>query len=501
MIFQITASIAGFVIPMLVMSKYGIEVFGFSTSIISIVAGINILEIGLGSGFIQALFKPIMNNNSFEINYLLTNAKKYFVKSGIFILVGTFIVAVAYSTSSTSEIGFFELFFLAATLLFGAVFELVIIGKYRVLLTSDEKVGTLVNVQTGALIISSAVRIILMTLGFGVVIMQLIATVVYLLRVVIIKIIVAKKYPQLTFNLKVDSAHANTQKIENSAVILHNVSILVILNIPFLLLIMMTDLKTTSEFAVYAIVFYAVASILFATFSQAAVASFGKIAAKKDKNELISSFKVYEFIFSIILFSVYVSVLTLIQHFVFLYTNNNATPLAYLPLVAALFACAGVIYSFRVPMVTLIQADGHFKQTRGSVIIELVILVSTSIIGVKMFGIYGVFVGMILSAVYRAIHLIWYGNKKIIIQSSLLTVKRLLFNFAFGVIIYWVISYIQAPKIDSWLKFVGLALLQGTIILILFTAFNLIIEKEMFSELKKLFITTMMKSSKKPDVS
>ena len=480
--FQITATIVGFIIPMFVLKIYGAEVFGFSTSVMAVVGGINLLEIGLGAGLIQALYKPIHEKKINQVNGILAHAQSYYLKSGAIVFISSIVIALVYSLTNKQGVDFITLLSLSVTLLLGSVFEYLIIGKYRVLLTADEKVGVLVNIQTIALFISSTVRISMMFLGFGVVLMQIVATAVYILRAVIIAAYVKRKYPHSTF-----SGAKSDVRIENSSVVLHNISNLVVLNTPFLLLLIFTDLSTTSVYAVYAIVFNAVSSILYSMFSQAAVASFGKVAASGDKDSLRASFNLFEFIFSIVLFVVYITTSSLIIDFANLYYPGiKALPFA-LPLISVLITVAGILFSFRYPLVTLVQADGHFKETKKSVVIEMFLMVSISMMGVVAFGIYGVFIGMIVSAGYRAIHLIWYVNIKILQQSALNSIRRLLVNSIAAVIVLIYLNNNNIFDIKGWFELIFCGIIQAIIILVIFIIANFSIEPKMFKALAALF--------------
>ena len=470
-IFQITATIVGFVIPMFVMKQYGAEIFGFSTSVMAVVGGINLLEIGLGSGLMQALFKPLHTDDGFQVNALLSRTKSFYNKTGLVIFLSAIVIAFGYSLSNSKASSFMELFLLALTLLSGSVFEYIFIGRFRVLLTSDEKVGILINIQSGALLIASTLRIVLMMLGFGVVLMQLIATSVYALRAFIIMIYVKRKYPQVSYNTKKSEI-----KIESNSVIFHNISNLVVLNAPFLLLLLFTDLGTTSVFAVYAIVFNAISSILYATFSQASVASFGKVAINPDLKPLKESFSIFEFVFNIILFSAFVITSSLIIDFVKLYSAGITSVNFFIPFIPILFTIFGIIFAFRYTFITLVQATGHFKETRTSVIIEMVLMVAASAIGVFLFKIYGVFIGMILSAIFRAIHLLWYVNIRILKQSVFLSVKRLCINFAISVPILWFFNTNHLFQINGWVQLILFGAIQGVGIFVIYFIVNIVFE-------------------------
>jgi len=478
-LFQITATFAGFITPMLILNIYGAAMFGFSTSVMAVVGGINLLEIGLGSGLMQALFRPLHDGNVPQINGLLARAKRYYNHSGMLILLGAALVAVVYSLNHGSS-SFFELFFLALTLLFGSALEYIFIGRFRVLLTADEKVGVLLNIQTGALVLSSAIRIVLMSLGVGIVIMQLIATAVYLLRAIFVAFYVHRKYPQVSFQ-----GERSTVQIENTSVFWHNISNLVVLNAPFLLLLLLTEKVTTSIFAIYAIVYSAISSILYAVFSHAVVAGFGKVVAKGDRNALRKQFDLYEFVFTICLFVAFVTTTSMIRDFVKIYSAGISNVNFFLPYITLLFTIWGLLFSLRYPLIALLQADGHFKQTKNSVVIEMLLMIVFSFIGVLLYGLNGVFIGMIISAAYRAVHLIWYVNKKILQRKLTTSIRRLAVNTLLALPIMWYFDGHKLFKIDGWVQLLLYGVVQAFLFLAVFTLANLLCEWRMVKQLRQ----------------
>lgn len=453
--------------------------FGFSTSVMAVVGGINLLEIGLGSGLMQALFKPLHDGNTAQVNGLLARAKRYYNQSGLLILLGAAMVSVVYSLNH-GDTSFFELFFLAATLLFGSALEYIFIGRFRVLLTADEKVGVLLNIQTGSLLLASAIRVAMMFLGYGIVLMQVVATAVYALRAVLIAFYVRKKYPQVSYH-----GERSTVRIENTSVFWHNISNLVVLNAPFLLLLLLTEKVTTSIFAIYAIVYSAISSILYAVFSQAVVAGFGKVAAKGDRNALRTQYDLYEFVFTICMFVAFVTTTSMIQDFVRIYSAGTSDVNFFLPYIALLFTIWGLLFSLRYPLIALLQADGHFKQTKNSVVIEMLLMIVFSLIGVLLYGLYGVFIGMILSAIMRALHLIWYVNKKILQRKLTSSIRRLAVNTLLALPILWYFDGHRLFKIDGWLQLLLYGVVQALLFLAVFALVNLLCEWRMIKQLRQ----------------
>ncbi len=88
------------------------------------------------------------------------------------------------------------------------------------------------------------------------------------------------------------------------------------------------------------------------------------------------------------------------------------------PWLAMLFVIVGVANTIRIPSNTLINAAGHFRETKNRAIIEAVINLVSSIIFVQFLGVEGVLIGGLCSYAYRTCDLILYTSKEILKKFS-----------------------------------------------------------------------------------
>ena len=384
-------------------------------------------------------------------------------------------------------------------MLAGACCEYVFIGRYRVLLTADEKIGVLINFQTGALILSSLIRIFMMLKGFSIIEMQLAATFIYVLRVILIRLYIKKKYPTADYKHQ----QLDTQKIDNYAVVVHNISNIAVINIPFIMLYLFTNLKVVSIYAVYALIFNAIYSILSNVFMQAAVASFGKITAQEDQKSLNKSSDSFQFLYIIAMSGFYLSASILILPFVKLYTNGVANINYYNPILVILLTAYGFIYALRVPALTIVYASGRFKDTvKGaavemilSIVLSIVFMVTFEYIGQTVyklhgFGLYGLFIGFIISAFYRTVDLIIYANHKILLIKSRLILKRILINVLLVIATSLLLNQFSKNISHNWASLIIFGGLLAAISFILVLIINLIFHPKKVKDL-----TNILKSA------
>ena len=90
---QIIILVIGIMIPRLVIVSYGSETNGLISSISTIITYLSLLEAGIGAATIQALYKPVSENNRDGINSILSATHQYYKKTGIIYL--SFVCGIA----------------------------------------------------------------------------------------------------------------------------------------------------------------------------------------------------------------------------------------------------------------------------------------------------------------------------------------------------------------------------------------------------------------------
>ena len=142
-----------------------------------------------------------------------------------------------------------------------------------------------------------------------------------------------------------------------------------------------------------------------------------------------------EFLFFTASFCCYTALFVCIIPFMKIYTIGF-TDINYVDKnLAILFLLIEVCKVAKPVMNTVVTVTGHFKQTTNRAIIETLINLIASLIGVYYLRIYGVLIGTILALLYRTNDFIIYANKVIMDRKPFKTYKRLLLNIVLMVII------------------------------------------------------------------
>ncbi|WP_107923017.1 lipopolysaccharide biosynthesis protein [Lysinibacillus parviboronicapiens] len=420
---QIVTAAINFILPRLFMTTYGSASNGLISSIKQFLSYLKIIEAGVGNASIAALYKPLSLRDKEQINGILSATNHFYRRSGIIFTMLVALLAIFYPLVVGDEVNPRTALYLVLILGISGMWEYFFIGKYLVLLTADQKSYVIFRIQAILLIASTILAITFITLGFSIVVVIAWSSVLLLLDIVFLRRYVKIKYCYFNISVKPD-----TQAIKAKwDALIHQIASLVVFNTPFILITIFLGLAEVSVFTVYNLVFNAV-TLFVSAFSGAMLAAFGDILVKEDRDELHKYFQQFETVFYAAVAFCYTCTAILILPFMTIYTAGVEDVNYIRPWLAMLFVIVGVANTIRIPSNTLINAAGHFRETKNRAIIEAVINLVSSIIFVQFLGVEGVLIGGLCSYAYRTCDLILYTSKEILKNSALHTVKKITRN-------------------------------------------------------------------------
>ena len=199
-LYQMVLMLAGFITPRIMLKYYGSEINGLVSSINQFITYFNLVEAGLSSAAIYALYKPLAENDHKAINGVVTAAKKFYTQSGYIFVSLTIGLAVLYPWYVKSEaISPLNISLLRLILGVNGALEFFTLSKYRVLLSADQKtyvisLASIIHVTVNTLII-----VILAKLRVNIVILRFVALLSIFLRSLILMIYVKSKYKFINY--------------------------------------------------------------------------------------------------------------------------------------------------------------------------------------------------------------------------------------------------------------------------------------------------------------
>lgn len=475
---QFVTLVAGILIPRFIILQYGSEINGLASSVGQIVNYAALLEAGLGTASIHALYAPLAQNDRKSINAICSSTRLFFNKVGIYFTLAVLAISVIYPFFAKGETEKFTIAILILVIASTNIFEYFIHAKYRVLLTADQRLYIIGYSRSIGLVLQTIVKLALIFVGANVILVYLVSSVVLLLRVIFVHIYVKKRYPWVNFFVEPDNAALSQRK----ALVWHQLAGLVVNNTSSIVIstAVPSGLSLASIFSVYSMVINNIYNLITGAFSNGVVASFGQAKSLYDEQKFHKMYRDYEFGYYIVAAVIYGAMASVLLPFIKLYTESadiNYTNLS----IALLFVTVGILNATRVPGSMLINAAGHFSQTKNRAIIEAVINVVFMIILVYPLKIEGVLIASILSFLYRVPDIILYVNKHILKSSPLLSIRRSIRMWICSAISALLISNcLMPPSIDSWLLWLLWGGISVVITAMITLLINLIAEKNVF---------------------
>lgn len=458
-------------IPKLYIDYFGSEVNGLIFSVAGIFVYINLLEAGIGAASIQALYKPISERNQKKINGILSATDTYYKKAGIYFLACLSIVIFLYPLLIETPISFFTIVMVILLSGISSFLSFFIQGKYNVLLHADNKFYILTTISTVSNLLSNIIRIVLIIQGYDVITVQATFALVSILQLLAVHRYVKKRYPEVSFKAVPDNL-AISQK---SSVMVHQIAGVIFANTDVLIISAFLGLKEASVYMIYNMIFMQ-AGFLPNILATSLTAGLGQLYTENQK-KFKSIYNFFEVYYIAIACSVLTTAYLLILPFLEIYTAN-VEDIEYLDAyLAVLFFVVNILSAVRWPSVLLVTITGHFSQTKVSAIIEMVLNIVLSLSLVFYWGVYGVLFASLVALLFRTADIILYTNRQILVQSSWITFRRLLYNVFFTLVIIYIFAGIEL-SFDSYLEFVLIGGVLLFVLTVLYCVVNSIFEKD-----------------------
>lgn len=474
-----------FIIPILIIRKFGSEVNGLVSSITQFVAYISLLELGIGPVIKFALFKPLTENNKKEISSILGASVKFFRKLSYIFAIYIIILCFFYPNTIKNFSNWYVVS-LILIIAFGRISEYFFGMTYNLFLQADQKNYVANYTISITYILNIILILLLLKFNCSIHMVYLVTALTYAIRPVLLKVYFKKKY-NYQINKKTD------YKIPQQwDCLVHHIASIVQNNTDVLILTIFNNLINVSIYSVYYMVTSGIRTII-QSFTTGIDALFGKIMAGENDYEIKDKFEQYIFSFYTITTAILSCTLILIIPFITLYTRNITDANYIQPLFAYLMVFAEFSYVSRYPYSNIVFAKGHFKQTSNFSILEPIINIILSMILVIKFGLIGVAIGTFVSMFIRTIGFMVYGSKNILKISVWHSFKYYIISFLEISLIFVIHLLIGNILVDSYFKWI----LMGLISFVTISAMILIINSLIFKEPSKKVLKKIFKRVKK----
>lgn len=422
LMYELVAAVCGFILPYLILSRFGSDYNGITSSITQFLGYISLMRAGIGGVTRAALYKPLADRDTKAISAVVNATDRFLKKVSLIFAASLFVFAAVYPIFVKED--FDWLFSFTLVLILGiSTFAQYFFGlTFQFLLNADQRQCVTSFVQIGTTILNTIVAAIMIWMGASIHMVKLGSAVVFSLNPLIINLYARKKY-------KIDKSVApnNEALAQRWDCFGLQVANFVNTNTDMFILTVFTNVYEVSVYTVYYMVTNGIRKILL-TFVNSLGAAFGNMFAKKEDELLHKNLRLYEQLTFAITNFLFPVTAVMILSFVNIYTKK-VTDVDYIrPVFAYVLIIATMFSAYRIPYQSIVEAVGHFRETRNGAFFEAAMNIVVSIVMVKIFGLTGVAIGTLCATVFRTFQYAIYMSKHLIKRSLWPLIKRLILS-------------------------------------------------------------------------
>lgn len=431
LVYQFSSLSVGLILPRYYIEIFGSTYNGLNQTITQVMSLLAIFQYGIAAASIQAMFKPIAENDDSGVAAIYRVSGQEYRRMGYYFLLAITPIVFIYPIFVISQVSYWIVvsFFIFRAI--SSAMEYFFQAKYSILLIAHNKSFAIYIINTILLFVGFGFHLTVLFTIQNILLYQFIAVIITFLRLGILTLYIRKKFSYLSStDIKQHKDNRNSVKIKNRKdVLISELAGLVIDSTDLIVLSIFASLLDASIYSVYNFVLIGLSGFL-SSAREAVIAGLGK-KFHENKEAFVSKIKTFESIYLLIAFVLYSVAILMFKPFILLYTKGMDAEYFY-PLLPLLFVIPRILTSLRIPSIVGINISGDFKQVKRYAIIEAIINLTLSLILVKIWGIYGVLMATIIAAVYRTPVLINYTYKHILKKSPAV---------AFFKIVPWMIMF------------------------------------------------------------
>lgn len=457
---QFVSVICGLILPRLILSTLGSQYNGLTSSITQFLSCAVLLRSGIGGATRAALYKPMAEEDHDEINAIVKATDIFMKKIGIILAGAIVLFATIYPLLVKNEFDWFFTFSLFIIIGASTFAESFFGITYLIVLQADQRLWVTSLLKCICYIANTSIGAILLLNGCSIHAVKSVSALVYVAYPIILGAYVRRKY-KIDRNVKPN----NKAIAQRWDAFWQQVAIFVTTNTDVMVLTAFTNMLEVSVYAVYNMVFDGLRRVLNA-FSNGLEAAFGNMIAKKEAKLLRENVAIVETVIYGISSFIYTCAALLIFGFVSVYTKGVNDVNYIRPAFAYVIILASFFNGVRIPYQLVVQAAGHYKQTKKGAIVEPIINLTLSIVLVFKYGLIGVAMGTLAATLFRTIQYSVYMSKNIVKRNPFIVVYRIVVSFLEYALTVVIIHAIKLNPPENYLAWINNAIITAVVCLI-----------------------------------
>ncbi len=477
---RVVIMILGLIMPRVLITSFGSEVNGLLSTVTQIFTYLALLEAGIGTSTVNALYKPLINNNCGQVNEVVTEARRYYRKVSLVYAGSIVIFAIIYPFLANSALDKFLIFKIIILQGAASFLNYYFSAVYSQLLVADGRKYVLENIHFVSYILQTVGKIVLIYLGFDVIVVQIMALIMSIIRIPVLKVYARRKYVWLDFKTMPKQRYLKERK----AFVVHEFATIIFHNTDVFLVSAFSGFVSASIYTVYNMIYSSLYSLLTTVNS-----GLGFVLGKKmqrTNEELRGTYDIYNSLYIAATFVLFTTAALLTKPFLTLYTVGINDASYIMPGLTLLFVVINLLSGVRSISSSLITVSGHADKTKIRSLIEAGINLAVSLILGYFIGIYGILLGTIVALLYRSNDIIIYANRKILKRSPLHNYVGILINIAAAIGVYC-LTYIWNPIIDNYFSLLLYAIFFVIMCSIIYSVIAIATNVKAYSPYLKIF--------------
>lgn len=454
LLFQVVTVVCGFILPRFILKSYGSAYNGIVNSVNQFLSCVVLLRAGIGGVTRAALYRSLESGDR-QATGAIVKATELFMRkiAGIFSVL-LLVFAAVYPLFVAEQFDWFFSFSLVIILGISVVVQYYFGISNQILLHADQRLYVYNVLQILCTIANTALTIALINMGSSIHIAKLGSAVAFSVSPIVMHLYVRRKY-RLDRKVKPDLT-AIGQRWDAFA---HQLTAFIQNNTALVVLTVFTDLLQVSVYSVYNLVISGINQLVMSCTS-AVESLLGSVLAQKDRKKLSRVFSGYEWVLNTLCCVIFSCAAILIVPFVMVYTKDVVDADYSRPLLGTLMCLSAALSCMRLPYQNIIEAAGHFKQTKLDAWIEAGISLGLSVTLVFWLGAEGVVTAVITALLYRTIRYALYASKYLLDRPFWAFIKRMVTNVLSVGAVIGVYYLMDGPRhlqsIDSFMSwFIG----------------------------------------------
>lgn len=365
-VYQLTAMLMGFITPRLMILYYGSEVNGLIVSVTEFLTYFKMVEAGLASAAIVALYEPLARRSYPAVSGIVSAARSFYNTAGWMFLTLTTVFAAAYPLFvPVTDLNGFQMSSLSVMALIMAMgvsgtLEFFTMSRYRVLFTADQRTYVVSLASMASLMVQTVVLVTLPYIGLDVITVRLAASLTVVLRALLLNRYFKRHYPQV--NAKAEPNRSALGKrwdalyVEMTNVFQQGAGVI-------LGTLVTRDAGVLSVYGVYHMVTVGLWGVLkMATTGISSI--FGNLLVSGERAGFQKAYRDFECLYHLGTTILFGAATVLIVPFVNLYTHGITDVNYNTPLLGMLIILEALLCQCKAPMDLMIEATGKFREVR-----------------------------------------------------------------------------------------------------------------------------------------